>query len=103
MKLLPSSFSFPRGVLPQWAMDAGLSLPAPMHPVDIRAALIKAGTSQAGIAEQLSVSHNAVSLVVHGRTKSSRIARAIAKATGISIHVLWPGRYVTRSHLKRAA
>lgn len=74
-----------------------------MHPADIRAALIKAGSNQAGIARQLGVSHNAVSLVVHGSTKSARIARAIAKATGISIHTLWPGRYVTRDQFRKAA
>ena len=74
-----------------------------MHPADITAALIKAGTSQASIASELDVSHNAVSLVVHGRTKSSRIASAISKATGISIQTLWPGRYVSRDQMKRAA
>ncbi len=74
-----------------------------MHPADIQAALIKSGYSQARIASDLEVSHNAVSLVIHGRTKSARIAKEIAKLTKIPLNVLWPGRYVTREQLKKAA
>lgn len=73
-----------------------------MHPADINAALIKAGSNQARIAEALSVSNNAVSIVIHGRMKSLRIANAIATTTGISINKLWPGRYSDR-HLRCAA
>lgn len=74
-----------------------------MHPADINAALIKKGSSQSEIARALSVSPMGVSQVVHGRSKSRRIADAIAKITGISIHTLWPGRYVARRQLQRAA
>ncbi|HSH71563.1 MAG TPA: helix-turn-helix domain-containing protein [Methylophilaceae bacterium] len=74
-----------------------------MHPADINAALQKAKKSQAAIARSLVVSHNAVSLVIHNRTKSTRIAKAISRATGISIHKLWPGRYAKDDELKNAA
>lgn len=67
-----------------------------MHPADINAALIKAGSNQARIAESLGVSNNAVSIVIHGRMKSLRIAMAISKITSLSIHTLWPGRYVSQ-------
>jgi lambda repressor-like predicted transcriptional regulator len=74
-----------------------------MHRADIRAALIKAGKNQTVIADELGVSDNAVSLVISGRATSRRIANAIAKATGISIYRLWPGRYVNRRQFRRAA
>ena len=74
-----------------------------MHPADIQAALIKAGYNQAKIASDLNVSHNAVSLVIHGRTKSARIAKHVSKLTKLPLSILWPGRYVTRDQLRRAA
>lgn len=74
-----------------------------MHPADIRAALTKSGKNQTQIAEELGVSHNAVSLVIHGRSKSFRIAKAISKITGLSVHILWPGRYTPRNQMRKAA
>lgn len=103
MNTLPAVFSFPRGILPQWAKDAGLSLPPPMHPADINAALIKSGNNQTIIAERLGVSHVSVSHVIYGRATSRRIADAIAKATGLTIQQLWPGRYLPRRQLRKAA
>lgn len=67
-----------------------------MHPADIQAALIKAGSNQVRIAKTLGVSNNAVSIVIHGRMTSLRIARTIATVTGISINKLWPGCYIDR-------
>jgi len=74
-----------------------------MHPADIRAALNKSGKSQTQLAEELGVSDNAISLVIHGRSKSFRIARAISKITGLSVHILWPGRYTPRRQMRKAA
>ncbi|MEW6314749.1 MAG: helix-turn-helix domain-containing protein [Pseudomonadota bacterium] len=74
-----------------------------MHPADIQAALLKAGTNQSRIAGGLRVSHNAVSLVIHGRGKSFRIAKAISRATGIPVNTLWPGRYQTPHRQQRKA
>lgn len=73
-----------------------------MHPADINAALLKAGANQTRIAEAYKVSCNAVSSVIHGRMKSSRLAKAISKITGIPVNTLWPGKY-TRQKLMRAA
>lgn len=64
-----------------------------MHPADINAALRKAGSNQACIARQLKISDNAISNVVHGRMKSRRVAEAIAKATGLTLNVIWPNKY----------
>lgn len=74
-----------------------------MHPADINAALIKAGTNQTIIAERLHVSQVMVSHVIHSRSTSRRIALAIAKTTGLSLQQLWPGRYLLRRHLRKAA
>lgn len=74
-----------------------------MHPADIHAALIKQGTNQTIIAEALAVSPAAVTLVIKGSSTSKRIASAISKATGISIHELWPGRYNRQKRISRLA
>jgi len=74
-----------------------------MHPADINAALIKSGTRPAHIAEKLGVSNVCVSHVIYGRTTSRRIAEAIAKASGFSLQQLWPGRYLPRRHMRKAA
>ncbi len=71
-----------------------------MHPIDINAALFKAGTNQSRLARTITgsggkpISSVAVSHVIYGRTKSRRIARAISKATGLPLNVLWPGKYL---------
>ena len=74
-----------------------------MHPADINAALIKSGTNQTIIAEGLGISHVCVSHVIYGRSTSRRVAEAIAKATGFSLQQLWPGRYLPRRHMRKAA
>ena len=71
-----------------------------MHPADITAALHKAGSNQSAIAKELKISHMAISNVVHDRMKSTRVAVAISRTTGIPVEKLWPGRY---SSNKRAA
>ena len=72
----------------------------PMHPADINAALLKSGSNQSRIAEQLKISCNAVSNVIHNRMTSRRIATAISKTTGYPIEKLWPGKY---THSQRLA
>lgn len=66
-----------------------------MKPLDIQYAIKDAGTSQAQIARELQVSKVTVSYVLAGKTTSRRIAEAIAKATGLSLDTLWPGKYPT--------
>jgi lambda repressor-like predicted transcriptional regulator len=44
------------------------------------------------------VSDETVSSVIYGRTKSTRIARVIARRTGIPVTKLWPGRYDNSNH-----
>lgn len=64
-----------------------------MHPADIKAAIEKAGTTQAAIARELEVSGVHVWQVVHGRSQSQRVADAISRVTGIPVKKLWPGVY----------
>jgi lambda repressor-like predicted transcriptional regulator len=66
-----------------------------MKPLDIQYAIKAAGSSQAQIARELKVSKVTVSYVLAGKTTSRRIAEAIAKATGLSLDTLWPGKYPT--------
>jgi predicted transcriptional regulator len=61
-----------------------------MTPNDINAAIRNKGFTQARIARELCVTCNAVSLVVHNRAKSKRIALAICRITGLSKEALWP-------------
>lgn len=46
--------------------------------------------TQAQIAAQSGVEPNTVSAVIHGRSRSARIERRIAAATGLPLAVLWP-------------
>jgi lambda repressor-like predicted transcriptional regulator len=64
-----------------------------LHAADIQAALKKSGVSQAVLARRLGVTKGAVTFVVQGRSKSRRIAEAIAQIVGHSIDELWPGTY----------
>lgn len=74
-----------------------------MHPADIQAALKKRGKTQASIATDLSVSKPHVAYVIHGRSKSGRVALAISQATGIPVDRLWPGQYLYLAHDQRLA
>lgn len=64
-----------------------------MHPSDVKAEMEKKRITQRQIADELGVCQQAVSLVLHGRTSSMRIARRIAKAVGKSPAEIWPGKY----------
>lgn len=76
-----------------------------MHPADIKAALEKAGSSQADVGRSLvsrsgePISHAAVHLVIEGKSRSMRIAKRIAQVTGLSVSTLWPGAY---PHIEQA-
>lgn len=57
-----------------------------MKPEDIRAAIVKAGTSQAAIATYLGVKPQSVARVIAGQMRSARIEDELAKITGCPIH-----------------
>lgn len=82
-----------------------------MTPLEIRIALLKAGTTQAAIARAAGCSKEMVCRVIDGKTVSDRIRRAIAAAVGLPAEHIWrsyylaytPGRRGRRiSQLKRA-
>jgi lambda repressor-like predicted transcriptional regulator len=70
-----------------------------MHPADIKAAIEKAGSSQADIARSVpsrggnAISRTAVFMVLRGISKSRTVALRISKVTGIPVGQLWPGKY----------
>lgn len=64
-----------------------------MHPVDIKAAIKKAGTSQAAIAADLGVSPVTVHQVIHNTCHSRRIANHIADLLALTTDDLWPDTY----------
>lgn len=66
---------------------------AGMHPADIQAALRKAGVSQKSIAEKFDVSESTITQVIHGGSKSRRIAEEIAELISKDIEDIWPGSY----------
>lgn len=49
--------------------------------------------SPANLAREANVSRAAVSAVIHGRTRSERIERLIAKSCGKTLHELFPAWY----------
>jgi lambda repressor-like predicted transcriptional regulator len=64
-----------------------------MHRADIKAELEKAGSGVAKVARQLKLRPSTVSMVVSGKGTSRRVARRIARITGIPVARLWPGKY----------
>jgi len=64
-----------------------------MHPADIIACLTKVGHRPAKLARDLGVTGNAVSMVIHKRIASQKIANRISQVTGKSLEELWPGKY----------
>lgn len=67
-----------------------------MHHEDIKAAIRKRDVTPSDVAKALRVSNSLVSRVIRGKSRSERVARAIAKVTGLGIDVLWPGLYQAR-------
>lgn len=68
-----------------------------VHPADITAALKKVRSSQTAIARDLGVTQQAVWSVISGRKKSIRIAKRIARQTGLGVEEMWPGKYMGRA------
>lgn len=64
-----------------------------MHPADIKAAIAKAGSTQARIAASLKVTASAVGNVIHGASRSAAIAHHISQVTGIPVRSMWPNAY----------
>ncbi len=62
-------------------------------PAQIRAQLIDYGCRPTELAKQLGVSDASVSLVISGKSKSARIADAIAEQLGTTKESLWPQIY----------
>ena len=71
----------------------------PLHGEDIKAAIRKCGHTLASIAARCAVgggrepTTSAVSRVVHGDLRSTRIAACISDVIGIPVAQLWPGMY----------
>jgi lambda repressor-like predicted transcriptional regulator len=87
---------------PRYKLIAGslvLMNAEPMHPADIKAALQKKGLSQISIARQSKrgpdrhVDKSAVCRVIAGNLKSVAIAQTIARAVGMPVASIWPGKY----------
>lgn len=57
-----------------------------MTPIEIKAAICKAGTNQSAIATHLGVSIGSVWRVVHGKMRSAKIEAELEKITGKPIH-----------------
>lgn len=63
-------------------------------PIDIKYALEKAGSSQAEIARELSLSRTQVNRVIHQGSPSDRVRRAIAAKIGVDVKRIWPEIYL---------
>ncbi|MGK2899979.1 MAG: helix-turn-helix domain-containing protein [Burkholderiaceae bacterium] len=76
-----------------------------MHPEQIKAAIRMRGTTPKTIADELGITKTTVSIVIHGRGVSARVARRISEVTGLSLQTLWPGKYLGKAppSPKRAA
>jgi len=68
-----------------------------MHHADIIASLQKKGVPPVQVARNLNVSKPHVSMVIHGTTKSYRIAEYIAHLIGGEVREIWPGLYDDRA------
>lgn len=71
------------------------STPAGQHmkPPFIKAELTVRGWPPTRIAQVLGVSRSAVTRVIHGQSRSRRIANRIAEVVGEPACQLWPGHY----------
>lgn len=74
-----------------------------MHPEDIKAAMRKNGVKPSDLARHLGVSQMSVSNTLRGRTKSRRIAEAIAKVVGRPVAEIWPAADAGPSTQERLA
>jgi len=77
-----------------------------MTPLDIRIAILRAGTTQAAIAraatgDGLTCSKEMVCRVIDGKVVSDRIRRAIADAIGIPAETIWRSYYLSYEPCRR--
>ena len=68
-----------------------------MSPLEIRADLVRHGTSMRAVAKELNVSSNAVHLVVHRRMTSRRIMEAIAATIGKKTPEVFPEYFESKA------
>ncbi len=61
-----------------------------MHAEEIKATIRMKGITPAMIAQELDVTQQTVSGVIHGKGKSKRIQKRIAEIAGLSIEAMWP-------------
>lgn len=67
-----------------------------MHPEDIKAALRKAGVTQAALADELQVARSSVAQAISGSIRSTRIQTRIAEIIDRSVKEIWPSQIVLR-------
>lgn len=67
----------------------------PLHADDLIYALKKLGWSQVALARSLAVDTCTINNVIHGRTKSRRLASYIASQIDMSAEDIWPEIYQT--------
>lgn len=67
-----------------------------MHPEDIKAALRKAGVTQAVLADELAVARSSIAQAISGGIRSARIQTRIAEILGKSVKEIWPTQLVLR-------
>ena len=72
-----------------------------MHAEQIKASIRMAGTTPAILADELGVARATVSQVIHGRSRSARIEKAIAKVVGRPPALIWPDRPKPLSRRKK--
>jgi len=66
-----------------------------MSPLDIRVAILRAGTTQAAIARSVGCSRELVCRVIDNKVVSDRVRRAIAAAVGIPAETIWRSYYLS--------
>lgn len=64
-----------------------------MKPETIKVCLILNKVSAAEIARKFGVTRSAVHQVIHGKTKSLRLANEIARVIKKPVNSIWPGVY----------
>ncbi len=74
-----------------------------MHPEDIKAALRKAGVTQASLAAELGVARPSVTQAISGGMRSERIQTRIAEIVGQPVKVLWPNQVTLRRTSRQIA
>ena len=70
------------------------------HPeIEIKVALLRAGTNQMEIARKLGITKQFVNQVIKGHRPTRRVREAIARAVGKPVEKLWPNS----NHNRKAA